>query len=234
MKRFGVLLAATLSLWLAPAAQAEPASSVETSADLLSSSGAGFGLSSDLRIPVTAFDPEGTVVPVLVGSSEYSGPTVFTQQGEPTKYFLELFQDGTLHLVARDQDGLAVKLAPDFTANTDRPSSTGTVPVPDDYVYDPFALHPGFHDYCTTSPNFYVTPELNADFRGACANHDMCMEDMLLFEYGYGWCNTALLLDIRDVCTSVYTGELERHRQGCLDTADVYYSAVTLAHWRNL
>lgn len=196
-----MLIALTVGAWLVPGAQAEVATSVESSADLLSSTGASIGLSSNEMYPVTAIGPNGLPMNVTVGSSPYFGPMVFNAEGMPTNWVLQLFQDGTLHIVARGNDAGPLTLATDFTQdNPDRPSSTGIVPIPETYEFDPFALHPGYHDYCTASPNYYVTPELNADFRGACAGHDMCMEESDWFGYGYGWCNTALLLDMRAVC----------------------------------
>ncbi|MEJ6014043.1 hypothetical protein WG936_09355 [Corynebacterium sp. H127] len=228
------LVALGMVLFAQPAAADPLIESAETAIAELSYAGARAGLSSELRITATAEDALNNEVSVIVGSDPHNGPTVFTPDAEPTNHVLELYQDGTLRLVPRDQETTAVRLAPDFTADTGRPSSPGTVPIPDFYEYDPSALHPGLHDYCTFSPNYYVTPELNADFRGACANHDLCMEESLFYGLGYGWCNIALRKDMQAVCTSVYQNELEYHRQGCLDTADLYYSAVTLRHINRL
>lgn len=235
MKRIGTTIALALAAWLAPIAHADTVTSTETSVDLLSSTGAQIGLSSENKFPVTAMGPDGLPMDVAVGSSPYFGPVVFDDAGQITNWTLLLYQDGSIHVVPRGENGASIMLAMDFTQdNPDRPSSPGEVPIPEEYEYDPFALHPGLHDYCTASPNYYVTPELNADFRGACAGHDLCMERSQWFDYGYGWCNTALLLDLRAVCHSVYTGELEKHQQGCLDTADLYFAAVTLRHIKRI
>lgn len=215
MKRRVVLALCALFLWQAPAAAAQIPGS------------------SEHMYPVTAIDPAGRPQLMAVGSSDTHDLTVFTLQGEKTNWALQLFQDGTIHLVPREDKALT--LADDLTATDPQgPSSTGIVPIPEQYIYDPFAFRKGLHDYCTSAPNFYVTPELNADFRGACANHDMCMEDVSWFESGVSWCNAALLLDMRAVCHSVYVSELEKHQQGCRDTAELYYNAVTLANWSKL
>lgn len=230
-----MLIALALGVWHAPVAQADTLTSVATSVDLLSSTGARVGVSSDEQVPVTAVGPNGLPMEVVIGSSPLFGPVVYDAAGQPTNWVLQLFQDGSLHVVPRGTQTGPLTLATDFTQdNLDRPSSPGVVPIPEFYEFDPFALHPGYHDYCTASPNYYVTPEMNADFRGACAGHDMCMEQSDWFDYGYGWCNTALLLDMRAVCFSVYTDELEKHQQGCLDTADLYFSAVTLRHFKRI
>lgn len=177
--------------------------------------------------PVAAIGPDGTQQVVAVGSTD-SGLTVHTLTGEATDLSLELYQDGTLRLVPRADEGKAIKLA---DADPTGPTSAGIVPIPEHYIYNPNAWRTGYHDYCTSSPDFYLTPDLSADFRGACANHDMCMEDLDYLDHGVGWCNAALLLDMRAVCHSVYVGELEKHQQGCRDTAELYYRAVTLANW---
>lgn len=217
----------------APALAAESSEQVLSAKSALESItelGAQLGLSSDQRIPFVAARPDGVLEHVELGSSPFFGPTIFTLDGAPTNWFAMLYQDGSIRLVPRNESPLALQLAPDLYQDNGRPASLGTVPIPADYVYNPAARKPGYHDYCTASPNLYVTPELNADFRGACARHDICMEDAEIGGYGIGWCNTELLLDMRDVCSSVYVGELEKHRQGCFDTADLYFSAVTLRH----
>ena len=50
----------------------------------------------------------------------------------------------------------------------------GGVEVPDGYIYNPKLG--SLHDYCTKSPDQFPAPGVNADFKGACAIHDMCYE----------------------------------------------------------
>ena len=48
----------------------------------------------------------------------------------------------------------------------------GGVEIPDGYIYNPKLG--SLHDYCTKSPDQFPAPGVNADFKGACAIHDMC------------------------------------------------------------
>ena len=107
----------------------------------------------------------------------------------------------------------------------------GGVEVPDGYVYDP--SRGALHDYCTNSPDQFPAPGVNADFKGACAIHDMCYEK----DYGNAdamvACDTAFLKNLRTVCKAVYTSALDPRLSGCLNTADTYYKAVVAVHPKN-
>ncbi|AKK04306.1 hypothetical protein CEPID_12420 [Corynebacterium epidermidicanis] len=209
------------SAWVAPA-------SALSSDDLLSSVGGYVGLSSDLHIPVLATTPHGQEL-VTVGSTPFLGPTIFAADRAATDYQLVLYQDMSLHLEPRNSMGGVVKLAEGFDADVPRESSTGGVDVPYGYYIDELHPNPGFHDYCTSAPNYFTTPGLNADFRGACARHDMCMEDSLVLGLGVAGCNLDLWDDMTRVCMNVYKDD-ENYREPCLETADVYFTAVTLAN----
>ena len=70
-------------------------------------------------------------------------------------------------LIAATFAGLILALVPSVVSATVYPF----VAVPSRYVYDP--SKGSLHDYCTKSPDSWG----RADFRGPCANHDLCYED---------------------------------------------------------
>ena len=67
-------------------------------------------------------------------------------------------------LIAATFAGLILALVPSVVSATVYPF----VAVPSRYVYDP--SKGSLHDYCTKSPDSWG----RADFRGPCANHDLC------------------------------------------------------------
>ncbi|MEZ2190199.1 LGFP repeat-containing protein [Corynebacterium sp. CCM 9204] len=93
--------------------------------------------------------------------------------------------------------------------------------------------HYGRHDYCTHSPNQYPAIGQNAEFSGACARHDICMDRADRNGQGYWDCNERLYQDMEKVCSNVYTAVDPRH-YNCRDFRDAYWLAVTGTHLDNL
>jgi len=113
----------------------------------------------------------------------------------------------------------------------------GTVSIPSDYDFwgcldeadrpDPDSFPR--HDYCSSSPDQYPTPGQNAVFEGACARHDMCMDEADLTNNGYNPCNRDLHERMDTVCESVYSS-FDPRRYNCRQFADAYWVAVTGTH----
>ncbi|NNH71001.1 hypothetical protein HLB23_14200 [Nocardia uniformis] len=84
------------------------------------------------------------------------------------------------------------------------------VPVPGNY-------EPGsgdLHDYCTSPmPNEY----LGADFKGACARHDQCMEKHR-DDQVYGDCHDDFESDLQAVCNWAFSSTLDYHRRKSCNT----------------
>jgi hypothetical protein len=70
------------------------------------------------------------------------------------------------------------------------------VQVPSRYVYDP--SQGSLHDYCTKSPDSWG----RADFRGPCANHDLCYMDHVR---GKQSCDDSLRTDMEMTAASPST-----------------------------
>lgn len=93
--------------------------------------------------------------------------------------------------------------------------NTNGVDVPPEYDYDPGKG--SLHDFCALSPDQLG----GADFRGACALHDMCYDGV---NQGIGThhdCNIAFLNNLRTVCDGQGIG-----RSSCNAAAEVYFRAV--------
>jgi len=94
------------------------------------------------------------------------------------------------------------------------------VPVPSNYVYN--VDMGAWHDYCTWSPDMPVVPPWGqVDFRGPCANHDMCEEA--------GSANTLrcdnLFFDLmHQQCAHTFGNDVGR--PPCDFIADTYYNVV--------
>ena len=99
------------------------------------------------------------------------------------------------------------------------------IPVPSHYVYNPSLG--AVHDYCTSSPDEYPSPVGgNANFRGPCARHDLC--------YGspgsdHLWCDNQLYNHMMINCSYAYQHILDPNRNGCYNTAAIYWAAVVAA-----
>ena len=107
----------------------------------------------------------------------------------------------------------------------------GGVEVPDGYIYNPKLG--SLHDYCTKSPNQFPAPGVNADFKGACAIHDMCYEKNDGNASGMRNCDSNFRNNLITVCENVYTSGVDPRREKCIDVALVYYGAVVADHRDN-
>ena len=104
----------------------------------------------------------------------------------------------------------------------------GGVEVPDGYIYNPKLG--SLHDYCTKSPDQFPAPGVNADFKGACAIHDMCYEKNDGNASGMRNCDSNFRNNLITVCENVYTSGADPRRGKCIDVALVYYGAVVSDH----
>ena len=104
----------------------------------------------------------------------------------------------------------------------------GGVEIPDGYIYNPKLG--SLHDYCTKSPDQFPAPGVNADFKGACAIHDMCYEKNDGNDSGMRNCDSNFRNNLITVCENVYTSGVDPRRGKCIDVALVYYEAVVAAH----
>jgi hypothetical protein len=101
-------------------------------------------------------------------------------------------------------------------------TSAPFVTIPPNYVYKPD--RGSLHDYCTDSPDKFPNPlGRDADFRGPCARHDLCLEDKLV---PASTCNSRLRDDLITNCKRTY-GRWNPIRVSCIETAFVYWGAVT-------
>ena len=104
----------------------------------------------------------------------------------------------------------------------------GGVEIPDGYIYNPKLG--SLHDYCTKSPDQFPAPGVNADFKGACAIHDMCYEKNDGNASGMRNCDSNFRNNLITVCENVYTSGVDLRREKCIDVALVYYVAVVADH----
>ena len=93
----------------------------------------------------------------------------------------------------------------------------GGVEVPDGYIYNPKLG--SLHDYCTKSPDQFPAPGVNADFKGACAIHDMCYEKNDGNASGMRNCDSNFRNNLITVCENVYTSGVDPRREKCIDVA---------------
>lgn len=95
------------------------------------------------------------------------------------------------------------------------------VGVPARYEYDP--SKGSLHDYCTKSPDSWG----RADFRGPCANHDLCYQDHVR---GKDPCDQSLRTDIEMNCGVAFDqdgGDKDRDKfETCNRMAAGYYGWV--------
>lgn len=98
------------------------------------------------------------------------------------------------------------------------------VGIPSNYVYNLNHPRKTLHDYCTKSPDEFPNPVgANANFRGPCARHDMCFEQKQASEFT---CNNRLWSNLVSNCEYTYAW-YNPVRQTCINTAHVYWIAVT-------
>ena len=113
--------------------------------------------------------------------------------------------------------GLVIALVPSVVSATVYPF----VAVPSRYVYDP--SQGSLHDYCTKSPDSWD----RADFRGPCANHDLCYMDHVR---GKDPCDQSLRTDMEMNCGVAFDqdgGDKDRKKfETCYRMAAGYYGWV--------
>jgi|CXWL01.1.fsa_nt_gi hypothetical protein len=115
--------------------------------------------------------------------------------------------------------GVAAESAP--TGTTQEKAYVG---IPSNYVYNLNHPRKTLHDYCTKSPDEFPNPVgANANFRGPCARHDMCFEQR---QASQGTCNNRLWSNLISNCEYTYAW-YNPTRQACINTAHVYWVAVT-------
>ncbi len=98
------------------------------------------------------------------------------------------------------------------------------VTIPSNYSYHP---HRGpdiaLHDYCTASPDKFYTFGADADFRGPCARHDMCIQ---YYQKRRSSCDSDLLARMKAECRYTYSHSWDPRHGACLSTAYVYWAVV--------
>lgn len=117
----------------------------------------------------------------------------------------------------------------DYPQNPD----TGGIEIPGNYCYTG-VTGDTLHDFCTKSPDEWPSPGANANFRGACSQHDLCYEANTGNPNEMRTCDSNFRNNLMRVCEGVYTGVVDNaRRQPCRSTALGYYSAVVAAHHDN-
>lgn len=112
------------------------------------------------------------------------------------------------------------------TAKVSAASSSNAkhITIPKTYKYHP---HKGpdiaLHDYCTASPDEFPTIGKNADFRGPCARHDMCIQ---YHQQKRSTCDNNLLNNMKSECRYTYKHSYDPRRSACEFTARVYWTVV--------
>lgn len=188
-------------------------------------------------------------------SGKYGYPTSDHRETEASGYIQD-FQRGTIDLTEEVRDAgsisvdgkdistILVDYMEDYAQRTGVPfPSSGpggptvfagdglnVVPIPDDYIYDTSLEPVGRHDYCTNSADEFPSPGVNAKFQGACAVHDMCMDDADDRGISYAKCNTELRDNMKESCRVVYETAWDARRLGCYDFGDGYFIAVQASH----
>ena len=113
--------------------------------------------------------------------------------------------------------GLVCALVPSVVSATVYPF----VGVPSRYEYNP--NKGSLHDYCTRSPDSWD----RADFRGPCANHDLCYQD---HTRGKDPCDQSLRGDMEINCGFAFDqdgGNKDRQKfETCYRMAAAYYGWV--------
>ncbi len=98
------------------------------------------------------------------------------------------------------------------------------ITIPSNYQYHPNSgPQVTLHDYCSHSPDEFPAPGTNANFRGACARHDMCYQYHQQTQHG---CDNSLFVNLGAECTYTYAW-YDPRRGACVDTAAIYWAAVT-------
>ncbi|PYH02345.1 hypothetical protein CVV67_02670 [Arthrobacter stackebrandtii] len=109
-------------------------------------------------------------------------------------------------------------------------SRAAGVSIPGNYVYNTKHSRKSLHDYCTMSPDSWF----NADFRGSCARHDMCIEGNLgkskaVQKSLRKGCDLALGVNLTTSCRTAYGPGVTRN--SCSAVAASYYAVVSVKTW---
>ena len=102
-------------------------------------------------------------------------------------------------------------------------SSNAHITIPKTYQYHPHSGDKALHDYCTASPDKYYTIGKDADFRGPCARHDMCIQ---YHQHKRSTCDSYLLANMKSECRYTYKHSYDPRHGGCLATAYIYWTVV--------
>lgn len=104
------------------------------------------------------------------------------------------------------------------------------ISIPSNYVYNTKLKPVELHDYCTSSPDSFG----NADFKGSCARHDLCIQAGLGLptwqrKSRRAGCDSELYNNLLVSCVMANNNFVTRGT--CTGVAKTYYKAVTLATW---
>ncbi len=176
---------------------------------------------SDLTGDVSVVDAKGRTL----GYIDSAWATDASGQSLPSYYRIE---GNSLVQVVDTSDAMGdVTVLLQYTgvsAETTGVSAKAYVGIPSNYVYNLNHPRKTLHDYCTKSPDEFPNPVgTNANFRGPCARHDMCFEQKQASQYT---CNNRLWSNLVSNCEYYYAW-YNPTRQACINTANVYWVAVT-------
>ena len=120
---------------------------------------------------------------------------------------------------------IALAAAMVFAAGVAPASAADYVSVPDRYVYNPgTSYQTTLHDYCTKSPDEFSAPGTNANFRGPCARHDLCIMER---NVSRSTCDSRFRSNLLQQCEHYY-GSWDPRRAGCKSVALTYYAVVVV------
>lgn len=127
----------------------------------------------------------------------------------------------TVGVVPREGDqayvGDYTELSPEEMSAT---AARRFIGIPSRYVYDPDLG--SLHDYCTWSPDRFGS----ADFRGPCANHDLCYMD----GFSHSYCNDVFWYYLQVNCRYAYADVSSAALQDCYNQARLYYWGVNIVN----
>ncbi len=107
---------------------------------------------------------------------------------------------------------------------TSSSASARHITIPKNYKYHPHSgTNRTLHDYCTKSPDAYRPLGRDADFRGPCARHDMCIQYK---QHKRSTCDAYLLANLKSECRYTYSHSYDPRRGACLSTAYTYWLVV--------
>jgi Prokaryotic phospholipase A2 len=182
-----------------------------------------------------AIDANGTRVPSVY---KVEGLTVSQSISVDSKTAYPVTLAPALVRTSESDDGAIVAAYHDFLTELPKLSQPESgvqarsvgVGIPSNYVYNTKHARVELHDYCTLSPDEWF----NANFRGACAKHDMCIEGNLgktkaVQKTLRAGCDKGLATNLASSCTMAYTPGLKRTT--CTSVAATYYAVVSVKTW---